>query len=75
MKKTYKQAGLLGMTLMLASFATGPSPQDVAEGTQKVLKSSFRKVVETYLAAHKVLKTPRLNVPGLRGTAGNPGVA
>ena len=33
------------------------------------------EVVETYLAAHKVLKTPRLNVPGLIGTAGNPGVA
>jgi sulfur-oxidizing protein SoxB len=32
-------------------------------------------VVETYLAAHKVLKTPKLNVPGLIGTAGNPGVA
>jgi len=33
------------------------------------------EVVETYLAAHKVLKTPRLNVPELIGTAGNPGVA
>jgi sulfur-oxidizing protein SoxB len=33
------------------------------------------EVVETYLAAHKVLKTPKLNVPGLIGTAGNPGVA
>jgi len=42
MKKTYKQACLLAMTLLLASCATGPSPQDVAEATQKVLKSSFR---------------------------------
>ena len=33
------------------------------------------EVVETYLAAHKVLKTPRLNVPKLTGTARNPGVA
>ncbi|MBC7598238.1 MAG: thiosulfohydrolase SoxB, partial [Polaromonas sp.] len=33
------------------------------------------EVVETYLAAHKVLTTPRLNVPELIGTAGNPGVA
>ncbi len=42
MKKTYIQAGLLAMTLLLASCAAGPSPQDVAEATQKVLKSSFR---------------------------------
>ncbi|MBC7599295.1 MAG: sulfur oxidation c-type cytochrome SoxX [Polaromonas sp.] len=42
MKKTYKQVCLLAMTLLLASCATGPSPQDVAEATQKVLKSSFR---------------------------------
>ncbi|MDP1741495.1 MAG: sulfur oxidation c-type cytochrome SoxX [Polaromonas sp.] len=42
MKKTYKQAGFLAMTLLLASCATGPSPQDVAEATQRVLKSSFR---------------------------------
>ena len=42
MKKTSKQACLLAMTLLLASCATGPSPQDVAEATQKVLKSSFR---------------------------------
>ncbi|MES2954407.1 MAG: sulfur oxidation c-type cytochrome SoxX [Pseudomonadota bacterium] len=42
MKKTYKQAGLLALTALLASCATGPSPQDVAEATQKVLKSSFR---------------------------------
>ena len=33
------------------------------------------EVVETYLAAHKVLKTPKLNKPGLIGTAGNPGKA
>ena len=33
------------------------------------------EVVETYLAAHKVLKPRRLNVPGLMGTAGNSGVA
>ncbi|MDP1953693.1 MAG: sulfur oxidation c-type cytochrome SoxX [Polaromonas sp.] len=42
MKKTYKQVGFLAMTLLLASCATGPSPQDVAEATQRVLKSSFR---------------------------------
>jgi len=42
MKKTYKQAGLLALTVLLASCATGPSQQDVAEATQKVLKSSFR---------------------------------
>ncbi|MDP1741496.1 thiosulfohydrolase SoxB [Polaromonas sp.] len=33
------------------------------------------EVVETYLAANKVLKPRRLNLPGLIGTAGNPGVA
>ena len=33
------------------------------------------EVVETFLAANKVLKPRRLNVPGLIGTAGNPGVA
>ncbi len=42
MKKTSKQTGLLALTVLLASCATGPSPQDVAEATQKVLKSSFR---------------------------------
>ncbi len=42
MKKTYKQASLLALTVLLASCAAGPSPQDVAEATQKVLKSSFR---------------------------------
>jgi sulfur-oxidizing protein SoxX len=42
MNKTYKQACLLAMTLLLVSCATGPSRQDVAEATQKVLKSSFR---------------------------------
>jgi len=42
MKKTYKPASLLALCLLLASCATGPSPQDVAEATQKVLKSSFR---------------------------------
>ncbi|MFI5445608.1 sulfur oxidation c-type cytochrome SoxX [Polaromonas sp. UC242_47] len=42
MKKTYQHAGLLAMTVLLASCATGPSPQDVSEATQKVLKSSFR---------------------------------
>ena len=42
MKKTYKQAGLLALTVLLASCASGPSPQDVTEATQKVLKSSFR---------------------------------
>ncbi len=33
------------------------------------------EVVETYLKAHKVLKPPKLNVPGLVGMAGNPGLA
>ncbi len=42
MKKIYKNAGLLSLTVLLASCATGPSPQDVAEATQKVFKSSFR---------------------------------
>ena len=42
MKKTYKQVGLLALGVFLAGCATGPSPQDVAEATQKVLKSSFR---------------------------------
>lgn len=42
MKKTYKQACLLAVSVLLASCATGPSPQDVAAATQKVLKSSFR---------------------------------
>jgi sulfur-oxidizing protein SoxX len=42
MKKTYKQACLLAISVLLASCATGPSPQDVAAATQKVLKSSFR---------------------------------
>jgi sulfur-oxidizing protein SoxX len=42
MKKNYKPTGLLALCLLLASCATGPSPQDVAEATQKVLKSSFR---------------------------------
>jgi len=40
--KIYKPTGLLAMTVLLASCAAGPSPQDVAEATQKVLKSSFR---------------------------------
>ena len=42
MNKTPKQAGLLAITLLLAGCAAGPSSQDVAEATQKVLKSSFR---------------------------------
>lgn len=42
MKKTYKQAALLAVSMFLASCATGPSPQDVAAATEKVLKSSFR---------------------------------
>lgn len=42
MKKTYKQACLLAISVLLVSCATGPSPQDVAAATQKVLKSSFR---------------------------------
>jgi sulfur-oxidizing protein SoxX len=42
MKKIRQQAVLAAATVLLASCATGPSPQDVAEATQKVLKSSFR---------------------------------
>jgi len=42
MKKTYKQAGMLALSVLLAGCATGPSPQQVAEATQKVVKSSFR---------------------------------
>lgn len=42
MKKTYKQAGMLALSVLLAGCATGPSPQQVAEATQKVIKSSFR---------------------------------
>lgn len=42
MKKTCKKTSLLALTVLLASCATGPSPQDVADATQKVLKSSFR---------------------------------
>lgn len=42
MKKTYKQAGMLAISVLLAGCATGPSPQQVAEATQKVIKSSFR---------------------------------
>ena len=42
MKKPYKQAGMLALSVLLAGCATGPSPQQVAEATQKVIKSSFR---------------------------------
>jgi sulfur-oxidizing protein SoxX len=42
MKKPLKHAVLAATTVLLASCATAPSPQDVAEATQKVLKSSFR---------------------------------
>jgi sulfur-oxidizing protein SoxX len=42
MKKIRQHAVLAAATVLLASCATGPSPQDVAEATQKVLKSSFR---------------------------------
>lgn len=42
MKKTYKQAGMLALSALLAGCAAGPSPQQVAEATQKVIKSSFR---------------------------------
>lgn len=42
MKKTYKQAGMLALSVLLAGCATGPSPQQVAEATQKVIRSSFR---------------------------------
>ncbi|MES2687081.1 MAG: sulfur oxidation c-type cytochrome SoxX [Pseudomonadota bacterium] len=41
-KNTPKKAGLLALTVLLASCATGPSPQDVSDATAKVLKSSFR---------------------------------
>lgn len=41
MKKTFKQAGMLALSVLLASCAAGPSDQDVAQATQKVLKSSF----------------------------------
>jgi sulfur-oxidizing protein SoxX len=42
MKKICKKAVLVAATILLASCATAPSPQDVADATQKVLKSSFR---------------------------------
>lgn len=42
MKKTYKLAAVLAATMLLTSCATGPSPQDVAAATEKVVKSSFR---------------------------------
>ncbi|MDO9359249.1 MAG: sulfur oxidation c-type cytochrome SoxX [Polaromonas sp.] len=42
MNKTYKNAGLLALTVVLASCASSPSPQDVSEAKQRVLKSSFR---------------------------------
>ncbi|MGC1175340.1 sulfur oxidation c-type cytochrome SoxX [Polaromonas sp.] len=42
MKKTYKQAGMLALSVLLAGCAAGPSPQQVAEATQKVIRSSFR---------------------------------
>lgn len=42
MKKIFKHAVLAAATVLLASCATTPSPQDVAEATQRVLKSSFR---------------------------------
>jgi sulfur-oxidizing protein SoxX len=35
MKKTYKQAGMLALSVLLAGCAAGPSPQQVAEATQK----------------------------------------
>jgi L-cysteine S-thiosulfotransferase len=42
MNKIRKQVVLAAATVLLASCATGPTPQDVAEATQKVIKSSFR---------------------------------
>ncbi|MFN3571084.1 MAG: sulfur oxidation c-type cytochrome SoxX [Polaromonas sp.] len=42
MKTICKQAVLVAAAVLLASCATAPSPQDVAEATQKVIKSSFR---------------------------------
>ena len=42
MKKIHTHVVLAAATVLLASCATAPSPQDVAEATQKVIKSSFR---------------------------------
>ncbi|MDO8385241.1 MAG: sulfur oxidation c-type cytochrome SoxX [Polaromonas sp.] len=42
MKRIIKQSVLVATTVLLASCATAPSPQDVAAATQKVMKSSFR---------------------------------
>ncbi|MCJ0763578.1 sulfur oxidation c-type cytochrome SoxX [Variovorax terrae] len=42
-KKTYRHAGLLAFSAVLAGCATGPSTQQVDEATQQVLKSSFRE--------------------------------
>ncbi len=42
MKNTSKRAAWLLLGTFLAGCAAGPSPQDVAEATQKVLQSSFR---------------------------------
>ncbi|HYW57910.1 MAG TPA: sulfur oxidation c-type cytochrome SoxX [Polaromonas sp.] len=42
MKNTYKRAAWLVLGVFLAGCAAGPSPQDVAAATQKVLQSSFR---------------------------------
>ncbi|MBA3595033.1 MAG: sulfur oxidation c-type cytochrome SoxX [Polaromonas sp.] len=42
MKKIQKQVVLAAATVLLASCASAPSPQDVAAATQKMLKSSFR---------------------------------
>ncbi len=42
MKNTYKRAAWLALGVFLAGCAAAPSPQDVAEATQKVLRSSFR---------------------------------
>ncbi len=42
MKKIHTHVVLAAATVLLASCATAPSQQDVAEATQKVIKSSFR---------------------------------
>ena len=42
MKKPYKHASLLALTVLLASCAAGPSAQDVAQATEQIMKASFR---------------------------------
>ena len=43
MMKNFKHpAAWLALSLLLASCATGPSPQEVSQATQKIMQSSFR---------------------------------